>query len=115
MIISKKPPYANTTADPDRTRAQIDKLLKAYGITKYAWSQDRDIVTLMFEVEAEMGGVKKVLGIKISPPTFAAEHRTWNPNLGRNEKVYAPNWAQSYRLLAIAERPHRNLTGRASG
>ena len=99
MIISKRPPYANTTADAEKTRGQIDKLLRAYGIDQFQWTQDRDIVTLTMKVETEIGGVKKVLGLKISPPTFASVHKTYNPRTGKNDKVYAPNWAQSYRLL----------------
>ena len=99
MIISKRPPYANTTADAEKTRGQIDKLLRAYGIDQFQWTQDRDIVTLTMKVETEIGGVKKVLGLKVSPPTFAKRHMNWNANEGRHDKIYSPNWAQSYRLL----------------
>ena len=99
MILQKRPPYANTTADAEKTRGQIDKLLRAYGIDQFQWTQDKDIITLTMKIETEIGGVKKVLGIKVSPPTFAREHRTYNPRSGKNERIYAPNWAQSYRLL----------------
>ena len=101
MIISKKPPYSATTADPERTEMQINKLLRDYGISKYQWAKDfeRNQVYLNLIVEAEINGVKKEIGIKIEPPTFAAKRRTWNPRTGRNEVVFAPNWAQSYRLL----------------
>jgi len=101
MIISKKPPYSATTADPERTEMQINKLLRDYGISKYQWAKDfeRNQVYLNLIVEAEINGVKKEIGIKIEPPTFAAKRRTWNPRTGRHEVVFAPNWAQSYRLL----------------
>jgi len=101
MIISKRPPYSTTTADPDRTEMQINKLLSQYGINRYQWTKDlkNSQVSLTFEVEADLQGVKKVLGIKVMPPTFAMMRRTWNETTGRYEKMPLPNWAQSYRLL----------------
>ena len=101
MILSKKPPYAATEADPDKSRMQIDKLLRDYGVSGVQWTTDYDHnrVGLAFMVEAEIKGVKKQIGIKIEPPIFVAQRRTWNPRLGRYERVYAPNWAQSFRLL----------------
>ena len=50
-------------------------------------------------VEAEIKGVKKQIGVTVTPPVFAAKRRTWNPKMGRYEAVYSPNWAQSFRLL----------------
>ena len=101
MIISKRPPYQKTTADPERTEMQINKLLRDYGISKYQWSKDfaHNQIYLNLIVEAEINGVKKEIGIKIEPPTFAAKRRTWNAQTGRHDIVFAPNWAQSYRLL----------------
>jgi hypothetical protein len=99
LIISKRPPYSNTKADADRSRAQIDKLLNAYGINQFQWTQDRDIITLAFKVETEINGVRKMFAFKVSPPTFAKQHLNWNPSRGAHDKVYSPNWAQSYRLL----------------
>lgn len=101
MIISKRPPYDKTTADPDRTEMQINKLLSQYGINKYAWVKDLKAsqVALTFEVEAEIQGIKKLLEIRVIPPTFATSRRTWNPEKGTYEKLWLPNWAQSYRLL----------------
>jgi hypothetical protein len=100
MIISKKPPYATTKVDPERTQMEINKLLAAYGITRYQWDTDfaKNQVHLNLEVEAEINGVKKGIAISISPPTFAAKRKTWNPKTGY-QTVWAPNWSQSYRLL----------------
>jgi hypothetical protein len=101
MILSKKPPYAATEADPDKSRMQIDKLLRDYGVSGVQWTTDYDHnrVGLAFMVEAEIKGVKKQIGIKIEPPVFVAQRRTWNPRMGKYERVFAPNWAQSFRLL----------------
>jgi hypothetical protein len=101
MITPKKPPYDKTTADPERTEMQINKLLKLYGITHYQWEKDfgKGQVSLIFETEAEIQSVKKVLLIKVTPPTFAAKRRTWNASKGHTEVLWLANWAQSYRLL----------------
>ena len=101
MIISRHPPYANTTSDPEKTRGQIDKLLRDYGVSGVQWTTDYDHnrVMLAFTVEAEIKGVKKQIGIKIEPALFVATRRTWNPRIGRYEKVESPNWAQSFRLM----------------
>ena len=101
MIISKKPPYQGTESDPDKTRMQIDKLLRDFGVSGVQWTTDYDHnrVGLAFMVETEIRGVKKQIGIKIEPPVFVAQRKTWNPRMGKYERVYAPNWAQSFRLL----------------
>ena len=54
---------------------------------------------LRFAIEVEMKGVRRQLGIEISPPSFSKERRTWNQRSGQYERIIAPNWAQSYRLL----------------
>ena len=101
MIISKRPPYEKTSADPSRTEMQINKLLSQYGIQKYAWMKDlaQNQVALTFEVEAEIEGRKKLLQIKVVPPTFSILRRTWDAEKGSYQKMALPNWAQSYRLL----------------
>ena len=101
MILSKKPPYASTQSDPEVTRGQIDKLLREYGVSGVQWTTRYDInqVRLAFTVEADIKGVKKQIGIQVEPPAFAAKRKTWMVQHGRYEVVWAPNWAQSFRLL----------------
>jgi hypothetical protein len=101
MIISRKPPYASSQTDPEQTQMNINKLLRGYGVSGLQWTTlfDQNKVELSFLVEAEINGVKKEIGINVTPPVFAAPRRTWNSKSGRYEKVYAPNWAQSFRLL----------------
>lgn len=101
MIISKKPPYEGTGIDPDRTKTDIDKLLRAYGVSAVQWTTDyqNNQVKLAFKVEAEIKGVRKVIGFQVEPPTFASKRKTWVASKGRYDVVFAPNWAQSMRLL----------------
>ena len=101
MIISKKPPYATTSVDPERSQLEINKLLREYGVSGLQWSTRFDLnqVELSFMVEAEIQGVRKQIAIKVSPPIFVAKRRTWNARKGTYEIVHAPNWAQSFRML----------------
>jgi hypothetical protein len=98
MITPKKAPYSDTSVDPDRTIAEINKMLRAYGISNYQWTTmwERHVVQLRFAIETAPG---KGVMIRVSPPTFLAKRRTWDAKAGRHVVVEAPNWAQSLRLL----------------
>ena len=99
MIISKRPPYSSTIADPDRTKAQIDKLLRQYGINEFQWTNTQLQTVLAFKAETEINGQRRTLLIKVEPPLFVSARRTWDETRGRYEKKDLPNYAQSYRLL----------------
>lgn len=101
MIISRRPPYSSTTIDPDKTQMDIDKLLKSYGVQGTQWTKRYDLnqIELSFIIETEIKGVRKNIGIKVSPPLFLAKRKTWDSKSGRHIVVEAPNYAQSFRLL----------------
>jgi hypothetical protein len=100
MIEPKKPPYGSTKVDPDKTKGQITKLLRDYGCEAIQWTEDFRInsIELKFIVETEIQGVKKQIAIHVIPPIIYQSRRRWNPK-GFYEKVNAPNFAQSMRLL----------------
>jgi len=101
MITPKKPPYAGTESDPDKTTLEIEKMLRGYGIESIRWTKEyaKNHVSLEFLVDVEVKGVKKQVAIQIEPPTFASKRRTWDPKAGKYAVIWAPNWAQSLRLL----------------
>lgn len=99
MSVTKmKAPYNTTTKDPDTTMADINKLLKKYGISEIQWTTfwETNIVELRFAVTQPDG---KKIGVKLVPPAFKAKRRTWNTKKNRYETLDAPNWSQSLRLL----------------
>lgn len=100
MITPKKPPYASSKADPDRTQMEINKLLQSYGISGMQWTTDfkNAKVSLAFTVETEFEGVRKLVGIKFEPKAFAVKRKTWNQR-GYYETVWAANWGQTFRML----------------
>lgn len=101
MIKRRKIPFSSTSVDPYKTKGQIDKLLADFGVTKTAWQLDLDanIIELNFEAESRIGEETKTFFFKIRPALFEAEHRSYNPKLGRSEKITAPNLAASMRWL----------------
>ena len=98
MLKPKHAPYADTKKDPDTRIADINRMLRAYGIENTQWTTEwgRGVVSLKFAIEKEPG---KFIGILVRPPAFMAKRRTWNAKLGRNEVLELPNWSQSIRML----------------
>lgn len=101
MITQRKPPYQDTSVDPAKTKAAIDKLFREYGVSGVIWKEnyEKNTVELLFSVETELNGIRRKIGLKVSPPLFFNRHKTYNPKTGRTETINAPNYAQSYRLL----------------
>lgn len=101
-LLKVKPPYAGTSSDPDKTIADINRLLRKYGINDYQWTTlwDQGLVELklMIETPGADGKLRKI-GIKVSPPIFNAKRRTWDTKKGRNVVQELPNYAQAMRLL----------------
>lgn len=98
MIRRKNPPYSGTTVDPAQTKAQIEKLLRSYGVDGVQWSEiySKNKVQLQFILTTDAG---RQLLVRLEPPPFSSKRRSWVALKGRYEIVDAPNWAQSYRLL----------------
>jgi hypothetical protein len=98
MLKPKRAPYATTTKDPDTTIADINRMLRSYGISNIQWTTawERQMVELRFAIEKEPG---KFIGIRVRPPAFAAVRRTWDEKTGKYKRLEAPNWAQSLRML----------------
>lgn len=97
-IVRKKAPYGGTEKDPETTMADINKMLKAYGVSEMQWTTfwESHVVELRFAIKNSDG---KRIGVKLVPPAFAAKRKTWNAKKGKYEIIDAPNWSQSMRLL----------------
>lgn len=101
-LLKVRPPYSGTTSDPDKTIADINRLLRKYGINDYQWTTlwDQNLIELKFMIEnAGSDGKLRKIGIKVAPPVFKAKRRTWDAKKGRNVAIELPNYAQAMRLL----------------
>ena len=95
IVLNRNPPYLNTEVPYERTKAEIEILLRSYGVKGIRWTslEGQDDV-LEFIIEAEVQGVKKQLGIAVKPPHICIKKRV--PGRGI---VNAENINQEYRLL----------------
>jgi hypothetical protein len=97
--LKEKNLYKSTTISPERTKADIDTMLKNFGIGNRAWiTKDGDDI-LLFEWAVDVNGVQKKLSFELHPPEIRQEKRVWNQKTSRTEKVNVRNDAVAYRLL----------------
>ena len=101
-LLKIKPPYKDSELDPDHSIADINKLLRKYGINDYQWTTlwDQGVIELRVMIEtAGLDGKMKKIGIKVSPPIFKSKRRTWDAKKGHYVAQDLPNYSQAMRLL----------------
>lgn len=94
----KSAPYSGTEIPPEKSKVQIEKLLRDYGCDGVQWSElwKQNRAQITFVLQNPQG---RSIMVRLEPPPFSSKRRTWVPETGHYEQVDAPNWAQSYRLL----------------
>lgn len=94
----RKAPYSDTTVAPERSKSEIDAMLRKFGADGVSWSESwkDNRAQIQFVIQEE--GKRPIL-VRLEPPPFLGKRKTYNPAKGRYEQIDAPNWAQSYRLL----------------
>ncbi len=100
MIRRKRAPYSDTEVPPERTKSEIERLLRDYGAEAVQWTEHYEHMRLemRFVIRSDAEGARPVM-VKLVPPAFLAKRKTWNAMKGYYETVDSPNWAQSLRLL----------------
>ena len=98
MIRRKRAPYSDTLVPPEKSKSEIEQLLRDYGADGVQWTElfRENKLELRFILTPDAG---KPFIVKLSPPPFLAPRKTWNAEKGKHEIIQAPNWAQSLRLL----------------
>ncbi len=94
FVLNRNPPYVDTTVLYERTKAEIEILLKSYGIKNIRWTTlEGQDDTLEFIIEAQVQGVKKQLGVAVKPPHIVIKKKL------HGKLVDTENINQEYRLL----------------
>ena len=94
FVLNRNPPYMDTTVPYERTKAEIEILLKSYGIKNIRWTTlEGQDDTLEFIIEAQVQDVKKQLGVAVKPPHIILKKKL------HGKLVDAENINQEYRLL----------------
>jgi hypothetical protein len=98
MTLAGNAPYSDTEVPADKSKFQIEQLLKKYGVSGSQWTTDweNNRVMLRFVLTNREG---RRVGIQLEPPMFMSKHRTWDKTRGRHVIEESPNWAQSMRLF----------------
>ena len=94
FVLNRNPPYIDTEVPYERTKAEIEILLKSYGIKNIRWTtlEGQDDV-LEFIIEAEVQGAKKQMGVAVRPPHIIIKKKL------HGKVVDTENINQEYRLL----------------
>lgn len=93
MIDGSKLPYADTTVGIEKSKEEINKLLKKFGCHGIQWTWLDNSETLRFLHDFEFNGVKKGIAFEISIPDIGV-HRGRGYN-----KIFTRNDKQSYRVV----------------
>jgi hypothetical protein len=95
IVLNRNPPYIDTEVPYERTKAEIEILLRSYGVKGIRWTslEGQDDV-LEFIIEAEVYGIKKQLGIVVKPPHILVKKKLPGRGLVNTENIN-----QEYRLL----------------
>ena len=93
-VLNRNPPYMDTEVPYERTKAEIEILLRSYGVKGIRWTslEGQDDV-LEFIVEANVQGVRRQLGIAVKPPHIYIQKKL------HGKLVKTENINQEYRLL----------------
>ena len=93
-VLNRNPPYMDTEVPYERTKAEIEILLRSYGVKGIRWTslEGQDDV-LEFIVEATVQGVRRQLGIAVRPPHIYIQKKL------HGKLVKTENINQEYRLL----------------
>lgn len=91
--------YSSTTIPPERTKADIEKLLKEHGIKDIQWTTLHDESNLKFIHHFTLKGVEKTVGFELRPPYIAKKVRQYNKKTYGYDIIEVPNDPQAYRLL----------------
>lgn len=99
MVKEKQNYYKSTTISPERSKADIDKLLKDFDIKTRAWITKDNEDVLIFEWQVNVNGISKNINFELRPPEIREMKRVWNQRASRTEKISVRNDAVAYRLL----------------
>ena len=92
-------PYEHTIIPPERTKADIEKLLNEHGIKDVQWTSYHGETRLRFIWKLTVKGVEKEIMFEFTPPRIEAKRRIWSQNDNRTIKATVQLRATSYRLL----------------
>lgn len=100
MVKKQSYPYAGTTVAVEKTKEEINDLLRKYNVHGAQWTElwTEKLIELRFPVEFEFKGRTKGVTVSVRPPLFEATHKSYDPKKGY-VTVKAPDYKAAMRCL----------------
>ena len=111
-IYSKDAPYSSTKVSVEKSKSDIDNILRKYGVKKIAWEFDpeHDDIELHFQYEEEIEGQKVMPVIALRPPEIWKTVRGYSKKHQKYIKAQTIYWTQSMRCLYWYIKSHLEMT-----
>lgn len=111
-IYSKDAPYKGTKIAVEKTKENIDRMLRKYGVKKIGWDFDpeHDDIELTFQFEEEIDGEPVMPVIRIRPPEIWKTVRGYSRKHQRSVKGDILYWPQGMRCLFWYIKSHLEMT-----
>ena len=98
-------PYEDTTIPPERTKADIETLLKKTGAKAAQWTEDYEFgqpPVLQFVMKLEVKGVARTIGFKMKPPALAQTNRAGVTSVNHPASLRLMWWYLKAKLEAVS-------------
>ena len=92
-------PYEHTTISMERTKADIEKLLRDNGVEDLQWTTYHGDTTLRFIWKIIIKGLEKEIAFQFTPPIIESKRRVWSNTDQKYIKANVQLQNTSYRLL----------------
>jgi len=111
-ILSKDAPYSGTDTPIEKSKDDIDRILRKYGVTKIAWVFDpeKDNIELHFQIEEDIQGSQVAPVIKLRPPEIWKVVRGYSKRDQRMVNGQVIYWPQAMRCLFWYIKSHLEMT-----
>lgn len=96
----KRVPYSTTEVSPERSRAQIEKMLYEYGAEGVNITTKADgtgVLRFLMEIPKEGGQTKKLM-VEITPPILSKRVKVWDDKLSRTVERDVIHTGAAWRL-----------------
>lgn len=111
-VYAEDAPYRNTKVSVEKSKNEIDNVLRKYGVNKIAWDFDpeHDNVELHFQFEEMLEDVTVMPVVSIRPPEIWKKVRVYSKRDSRYIKTQTVYWPQSMRCLYWYIKSHLEMT-----
>lgn len=111
-VFSKDAPYSGTQIPVEKSKDEIDRVLRKYGVTKIAWTFDpeHDDIEVHFQFEEDIEGKTVTPVVALRPPEIWKSVHGYSKREQRIVKGDVVYWPQAMRCLFWYIKTHMEMT-----